>query len=304
MNRLGVKIKDVQFNTPIIAASGTFGYGDECANFLNLEKIGCIITKSITIESRKGNPSPRIHEIKSGMINSIGLANVGVNDFCKNKLSILNSLNTKVIISIAGSIEQDYIKVIDTIEKYDGKHVGYELNISCPNVKDGGLEFGANKRIAYRLVSQIRKITSRLIVVKLSPNVTCIEDIAESCQDAGADAISAINTFLGLAIDYNSGKIFLKNKFGGVSGPAIKPLALAKVHNIFNRIKIPILGMGGISSYKDIVEFIRIGSTMVQIGTLNYRDPSIITSFNDSLIQFLNDKNIDSISELVGNYEE
>ena len=304
MNKLSVKIKDVQFNSPIIAASGTFGYGDECNDFINLEKIGCIITKSITSESRKGNPSPRIHEIKSGMINSIGLANVGVNDFCKNKLSILNSLNTKVIISIAGSIEQDYIKVIDTIEKYDGKHVGYELNISCPNVKDGGLEFGANKRIAYRLVSQIRKITSRLIVVKLSPNVTCIEDIAESCQDAGADAISAINTFLGLAIDYNSGKIFLKNKFGGVSGPAIKPLALAKVHNIFNRIKIPILGMGGISSYKDIVEFIRIGSTMVQIGTLNYRDPSIITSFNDSLIQFLNDKNIDSISELVGNYEE
>ena len=304
MNRLGVKIKDVQFNSPIIAASGTFGYGDECANFLNLEKIGCIITKSITFEFRKGNPSPRIHEIKSGMINSIGLANIGVNDFCKNKLPVLSSLNTKVVISIAGSTEQDYIKVIDTIEKYDGKHIGYELNISCPNVKEGGLEFGANRKIAYRLVSKIREITSRLIIVKLSPNVTCIEDIAESCEDAGADAISAINTFVGLAIDYNSGKIILKTKFGGISGPAIKPLALAKVHNIFNRVSIPIIGMGGISSYEDIIEFIRIGSTMVQIGTLNYRDPSIITSFNDSLIKFLDLKKIDKISELVGNYEE
>tara|TARA_Y100001970_G_C14254363_1_gene874127 strand:+ start:4229 stop:5143 length:915 start_codon:yes stop_codon:yes gene_type:complete len=304
MNILAVKIKNVEFNSPIIAASGTFGYGDECANFVDLDKIGCIITKSITLEPRKGNLQPRIHESKLGMINAIGLANVGVQNFCEVKLPKLNSLNTKIIISIAGSNQDDYINIIKMIEKYNGNHIGYEINISCPNVKEGGMEFGSNSEITYKLISKIRESTSKLVIVKLGPNVTCIEDIAQSAESAGADAISAINTFVGLAIDYKTGKIILKNKFGGVSGPGIKPLALAKVHKIYNKINIPVIGIGGISCFEDVIEFIRIGSSLVQVGTLNYRDPSIFTSFNENLSNFIKNNNMFSISQLIGNYEE
>ena len=301
---LEVKIRDVVFSSPVIAASGTFGYGNEVQNFVELDKIGCIITKSITIEPRVGNLSPRIHESKSGMINAIGLANVGVDDFCDKKLPELSKINTSFMISVAGSKLSDYIDVIKQIESSNGAHVGYEINISCPNVKEGGAEFGVDKDVTYKLTSKIRELTDKLLVVKLSPNVTCIEEIALAAESAKADAISAVNTFLGISINYKTGKILLSNKFGGVSGPAIKPLALAKIHKIYNNIKIPVIGMGGISCYKDIVEFMRLGSTMVQVGTLNYRDPNLISNFYDQLKNFLKNNNINSISDLVGKYYE
>ena len=302
--KLITKIKNIEFNSPIVAASGTFGYGDEVKDFVDLSEIGCIITKSITAEKRDGNPSSRIHGYSSGMINSIGLANMGVESFCDKKIPILNSIKTKFIISVAGSSFDDYIQVVRQIENAGGRHVGYEINVSCPNVKEGGMEFGVDKNTTYRLAKKIRALTDKILIIKLSPNVTNIEDIALSAEEAGADAISAVNTFVGLGIDYKTGKMLLSTKFGGVSGPPIKPMALAKVHKIYNKVKIPIIGIGGISSYKDILEFIRVGSSMVQIGTLNYRDPSIISTFNNSLESFLNDNNIGNISKLVGCYSE
>ena len=299
---LSIKIKDIEFNSPIVAASGTYGYGDEFDSFVDLTKIGCIITKSITVEERIGNPSPRVYESGSGMINAIGLANMGVKNFCKLKVEKLNKIKTKFIVSVAGSEIQDYIDVVTQIEKCDGSHVGYEINISCPNVKKGGMEFGVNKEVAEKLTAELRKLTSKLLIVKLSPNVTSIEDIGISVQNGGADAISAVNTFTGLGINYNTGNMVLSTIYGGVSGPPIKPLALAKVHKLYNKVKIPIFGMGGIVSLKDIIEFIRVGSSMVQVGTLNYRDPSKINSLYDQLKLFLIKNKIDSISELIGKY--
>ncbi len=301
---LSIKIKDIEFNSPIVAASGTYGYGDEFDSFVDLTKIGCIITKSITVEERKGNPSPRVYESGSGMINAIGLANMGVKNFCKLKLQKLNKIKTKFIVSVAGSEIQDYIDVVTQIEKCDGSHIGYEINISCPNVKKGGMEFGVNKEVAEKLTAELRKLTSKLLIVKLSPNVTSIEDIGVSVQNGGADAISAVNTFTGLGINYNTGNMVLSTIYGGVSGPPIKPLALAKVHKLYNEVKIPIIGMGGIVSFKDIIEFIRVGSSMIQVGTLNYRDPSKINSLYDQLKFFLIKNKIDSISELIGKYND
>ena len=297
---LSFKIKDITFKSPIIAASGTFGYGDEVQKIVDMDKIGCVITKSITAEKREGNPHPRIHESTSGMLNSIGLSNVGVKFFCDKKILKLNDLNTHFIVSIAGSTMEDYIKVLDIVEKSQGQHIGYEINVSCPNVKAGGMEFGINKDMVFQLTTELRRMTKKLLFIKLSPNVTNIEEIALSAESAGADAISAVNTFLGMAIDHKTGKFLLSTKFGGLSGPAIKPLALAKIYKIYNQINIPIIGMGGISGIYDIIEFLRVGSTMVQIGTLNYRDPSIICKFYDQLKSFMDENKINDISDLIG----
>ena len=299
---LSMKIKDVIFNSPIIAASGTFGYGNEVEKFIDLSKLGAVITKSITHQPREGNPSPRIHGSDSGMINSIGLANIGVEKFCKDKVQSLNNLKTKYIVSIAGSTIDEYVEVLTQIDRSNGNHVGYEINISCPNVKQGGIEFGVNTDIVSNLTRQLRQLTQKLLIIKLTPNVTDISEIALSAQEAGADAISAVNTFQGLAIDYKTGKMLLSSTFGGVSGSPIKPLALAKVHKIYNKINIPIIGMGGICTYEDTIEFFRVGSSMVQIGTLNYRDPSLIVNIYDKLSEFMLKNNFSSISDLVGSY--
>ena len=301
---LKTKIRNIEFNSPIIAASGTFGYGDEVKKFVDLSKLGCVITKSITLEPRIGNPSPRIFESESGMINAIGLANLGVEKFCIEKLPDLRNINTNFLISIAGSNFDDYVKVMEEIENCDGSHVGYEINISCPNVKKGGMEFGVDHKVTLKLTSELRKLTDKILIIKLSPNVTSIEKIALAAQDGGADAVSAVNTFVGMGINYRTGKMTLSTKFGGVSGPPIKPLALAKIHKIYNEVEIPIIGMGGISNFEDVVEFIRVGSTMVQVGTLNYRDPSLISKMNDKLKNFLTINKINNISELIGNYCE
>jgi len=297
-----MKIKDVIFNSPIIAASGTFGYGNEVEKFIDLSKLGAVITKSITLHPREGNPSPRIHGSDSGMINSIGLANVGVEKFCKDKVQSLNNLKTKYIVSIAGSTIDEYVEILTKIDRSNGNHIGYEINISCPNVKQGGIEFGVNTDIVSSLTRQLRQLTQKLLIIKLTPNVTDISEIALSAQEAGADAISAVNTFQGLAIDYKTGKMILSTTFGGVSGSPIKPLALAKVHKIYNKINIPIIGMGGICTFEDTIEFFRVGSSMVQIGTLNYRDPSLIVSIYDRLNEFMLKNNFSSISDLVGNF--
>ena len=299
---LDFMIRDVRFFSPIIAASGTFGYGDEVQEFVDLSKIGSVITKSITLEPREGNPSPRIHESNSGMINSIGLANMGVDSFCDTKLDSLNKLKTNFIVSVAGSSLDEYAQVIEQIDKTDGKHVGYEVNISCPNVKEGGIEFGVNKDVTFKLTSRLRKLTDKLLIIKLTPNVTNIAEIAQAAESGGADAVSAVNTFQGLAINHKTGKMLLSTKFGGISGPGIKPLALAKVHKIYEQINIPILGMGGIVNCTDVVEFLRVGASMVQIGTLNYRDPSLISTIHDELHSLMIKNKFSKLSDLIGAY--
>ena len=301
---LKVKINNIEFNSPIIASSGTFGYGDEFSDFVDLEKIGCIITKSITLEPRIGNMSSRIHEVNKGMINAIGLANLGVEKFCSEKISLLDKINTKYIVSIAGKTIDEYVHVLDKIENFGGMHVGYEINVSCPNVKQGGMEFGVDKAMTQKLTEKLRQLTDRLLIIKLSPNVTNIEQIAKVCELAGADAVSAVNTFQGLAINYKTGKMLLSTTYGGVSGKAIKPLALAKIHKIYKSVNIPILGMGGISTYEDVIEFLRVGSTMVQVGTLNYLAPNLLTTFYNNLYNFLIKNKINHIVDLTGDYFE
>ena len=301
---LKVKINNIEFNSPIIASSGTFGYGDEFSDFVDLEKIGCIITKSITLEPRIGNMTSRIHEVNAGMINAIGLANLGVEKFCSEKISLLDKINTKYIVSIAGKTIDEYVHVLDKIENFGGMHVGYEINVSCPNVKQGGMEFGVDKAMTQKLTEKLRQLTDRLLIIKLSPNVTNIEQIAKACESAGADAVSAVNTFQGLAINHKTGKMLLSTTYGGVSGKAIKPLALAKIHKIYKSVNIPILGMGGISTYEDVIEFLRVGSTMVQVGTLNYLDPNLLTTFYNNLYNFLIKNKINHIVDLTGDYVE
>ena len=209
-------------------------------------------------------------------------------------------MKTHFIINIAGSTMDEYIKVLEMLENSNGKHVGYEINISCPNVKEGGMEFGVNANMTYKLTSKLRKMTNKLLIMKLSPNVTNIEEIALAAERGGADAVSAVNTLVGMAIDYKTGKMLLSTKFGGLSGPAIKPIAIAKIHKIYNEINIPIIGMGGIASFEDIVEFIRAGSSLVQIGTLNYREPSIACRLYHELENFLLENKIKDINQLKG----
>jgi len=297
---LTVKIKDIIFKSPIMVASGTFGYGNEVKDLVDISKIGCIITKSVTLNPREGNPPPRIHETSSGMLNSIGLANVGVREFCDKKLPYLNEMKTHFIINIAGSTFEEYMQVLEMIENSNAKHVGYEINISCPNVKEGGMEFGVVSDSTYKLTSKLRSMTDKLLIMKLSPNVTNIEEIALAAEQGGADAVSAVNTFVGMGIDYKTGKMLLSTKFGGLSGPAIKPMAIAKIHKIYNKVKIPVIGMGGISSFEDIIEFIRAGSSLVQIGTLNYKEPSIACRLYEELENFLSENKITNIKKLKG----
>ena len=297
---LSVKIKDIIFKNPILTASGTFGYGNEIGEFIDIEKLGGVVTKSVTLHPREGNPQPRIAETDSGMLNSIGLANLGVVEYCNSKLPYLNNLDTNFIINVAGYAIDDYVETLQILESNNGKQVGYEINISCPNVKEGGMEFGVDPSMTEKLTAELRKHTDKILIMKLSPNVTRIEDIAKAAEFGGADCVSAINTLVGMGIDIKTRKPKINTVFGGLSGPAIKPIALANVHKIYKAINIPIIGLGGIKSINDIVEFILAGADLIQIGTLNYKEPGIGIRLADDLMNYLKENNINSISELKG----
>ena len=297
---LSCKIKDIIFNNPVMVASGTYGYGSEVKDLFDVNILGGLVTKSVTYLPREGNNPPRIAETSSGMLNSIGLANPGVEVFCRDKIPYLNSLSTNVIINIAGSQISDYLHTLDKIESSSGNHIGYEINISCPNVKEGGMEFGVNPKITNELTSKMRKLTDKLLIMKLSPNVTNIVDIAKAAEDGGADAVSAINTVIGMGIDISNRKPKLYTNIGGLSGPAIKPIAIANVHKIFNAISIPIIGIGGISSASDIIEFILAGAHLIQIGTHNYINPASGLSILEDLTKYCNVNNINNILDLKG----
>ena len=292
-----------KFKNPILVASGTYGYGDEVANIVDVDKLGGIVTKSVTFLPREGNPPPRISETPSGMLNTIGLANLGVESFCIDKIPSLAKLNTNVIINIAGSTIDEYLRILEYLEKNNPNCIGYEVNISCPNVKAGGMSFGVSCEMTENLAKEMKKITNKMIIMKLSPNVTSIQDIAIAAEQGGADAVSAINTVVGMAIDVNSRKVKLSTKYGGLSGPAIHPIAIANVHKISQAISIPIIGIGGISNANDVIEFILAGADLVQIGTMNYQNPNIGIDILNDLEKYCKNNNLKNLLDIKGKVE-
>ncbi|MBN1351969.1 dihydroorotate dehydrogenase [candidate division KSB1 bacterium] len=299
---LSVKIGKLVLKNPIIPASGTFGYGEECAELIDLNSLGGLVTKAITLHPRAGNPPPRIAETPAGMLNSIGLANVGVERFIREKLLFLNQFNTVILVNVAGSSIEEYIAVVERLESAGGID-GYEINISCPNVKQGGMAFGTVEQSAYELTRSIRKLTARTVIVKLTPNVTEIGNIACAVEDAGADAVSLINTIRAMAIDIQTRKPRIATTYGGLSGPAIKPIALAKVLETYQRVKIPIIGMGGIMNGEDIIEFMLAGATAIQIGTVNFVAPRACFDMLQALENYCIANRISRISQLTGQLE-
>ena len=300
LTKNAVKIGNISFDNPIWVASGTFGYGTENPELVDVDKLGAIVTKSITLYPREGNPPPRIVETASGMINSIGLANIGVDKYIKEMLPIYDNVSTKIIMNIAGTDINEYVEIIEKVESVSSSITGYEINISCPNVKKGGMEFGVDAAMTEELTAELRKRTNRLLIMKLSPNVSDIVSIGISAQEAGADAVSAINTVVGMSIDSNSGKSNIYTTYGGLSGPAIKPVGLAAVHKLFQKLSIPIVGIGGIVSSKDVIEYVLAGSSAVQIGTANYRNPGTGENIVDQLNQEINDSKWESVKEMIG----
>ena len=298
-----VKLKDIEFSSPLLTASGTYGYGHEVQDMVDVNQWGGIITKSVTRHPREGNSPPRIAETSSGMLNSIGLANLGVEKYCEEIIPFLNELQTKVIINIAGTALKDYLETLDMLESAKGKHVGYEINISCPNVKEGGMEFGVNCDMTEQLTSELRKRTNKLLIMKLGPNVTRIEDIAMAAESGGADALSAINTVVGMGINIKSRKPKLFTNYGGLSGPAIKPIAIANVHKVYKAVNIPIIGIGGIANVEDVIEFMLAGATMVQIGTMNYQNPNLGSEIKKDLLEFFNENGIKDAINIIGKVE-
>ena len=300
---LTIHIGNTTFENPIWVASGTFGYGTEAPELVDVNQLGAIVTKSITRQPREGNPPPRIVETASGMINSIGLANIGVEKYIKDLLQVYEGLSTKIIMNIAGTDIREYVEIMEMVESVSSVIAGYEINISCPNVKKGGMEFGVDCEMTAKLTETLRGITERLLIMKLSPNVSDIVSIGMSAENAGADAVSAINTVVGMSINAKTGMSDIFTTYGGLSGPAIKPIGLAAVHKLYQQLSIPIIGIGGIVSGEDAVEYMLAGATAVQVGTANYRDPGISENIIDSLKNILNESNRNEAADLIGSVQ-
>ena len=300
MADLRTKIGAVDFENPIFVASGTYGYGTEVSELADINDLGAIVTKSITRYPREGNPPPRIVETPSGMLNSIGLANIGVEAYIETMIPLYEELETPIIMNVAGSTEAEYCEILEMTESASSNIAGYEINISCPNVKKGGMEFGVDRSLTAELTRTLRTLTDRLLIVKLSPNVTDIAAIAVAAEESGANAVSAINTVVGMSINPISWKSNIYTVFGGLSGPATKPIGLAAVQKIFHSVKIPIIGIGGITNSLDVIEYFLAGASAVQLGTVNYQDPSAGEKMIDELETYCKDVSIDSISSLVG----
>ena len=293
----------VPLKTPVLAASGTYAYGLELAEVVDLEAVGGIITKGLSREPMEGNPAPRLFETPSGMMNSIGLQNIGVRAFLRDKLPGLRRISTPVFANIFGYRVEDYVEVVRILEDAEGL-AGYELNVSCPNTKQGGVVFGVDAVLLSEVVSAVRyaigKDSRRPLIVKLSPNVTRIEPLARAAVEAGADALSLVNTFVGLAIDPRARRPRLGNGFGGLSGPAIKPVALRMVYEAAQAVKIPVIGLGGIACGADAAEFLIAGASAVQIGTANFWDPQSPLRIAEELDAFLQRENIARAADLIG----
>ncbi len=298
---LSVTVGPLKFRNPILLASGTVGYGNEMSEFIDLNKIGGIVTKSLSLKPRKGNPPQRIVETPSGMLNAIGLANVGVEEFIKEKIPFLEKFDVPLICNIAASSIEEYVECTRILTQ-EKAIFAFEINVSCPNVKEGGLQFGNDVSAVGKITGKVKAVSTKPVIIKLSPNVSYISKFAEAVKKEGGDAVSAINTLVGTAFDINTRKPKIFNVTAGLSGPAIKPVALAKVLEIKRNVEIPIIGIGGIMNWKDVIEFMIAGSSAIQLGTLNFINPSaaekILSDLEDYCIKF----GIEKLSDLTGSY--
>ncbi len=300
---LSVEVAGLRLANPVIAASGTFGYGLEFAHLLDLNSLGGIVVKGISREPMAGNPAPRMVETASGMLNAIGLQNVGAQEFVQKKLPELRKFSTAVMVNVFGDATEDYVDVVETLDRGDGI-AAYELNVSCPNTKRGGMMFGADPLLTHELTAAVRRATKRPVIVKLSPNVTDITAIARAAADAGADALSLVNTFVGMAVDLESRKPSLPNVTGGLSGPAIKPIALRMVNQTANAVKIPVIGMGGIATGADALEFMVAGATAVQVGTTTFWDPAAPGRIIREMSEWCERHNVVRVASLTGTLQK
>jgi dihydroorotate dehydrogenase (NAD+) catalytic subunit len=299
MARLNVKIADLELKNPVMTASGTFGYGLEFADLMPLDGIGGIIVKGTTLNPREGNDYPRMAETASGMLNCVGLQNKGVDYFCEHIYPQIKDIDTNMIVNVSGSSPEDYAECaarIDALENIPA----IELNISCPNVKDGGMAFGVTCAGAASVVKAVRQRYHKTLIVKLSPNVTDIAEIARAVEAEGADSVSLINTLMGMAIDIEKLKTLLSINTGGLSGPCVKPVALRMVWQVAKAVKIPVIGLGGISCAKDAIEFLMAGATAIEIGTANFLDPAVSIKVRDGINEWLDAHGCQSVSEIIG----
>lgn len=298
---LSVNIGRLKLRNPVMLASGTVGYGNEMSEFIDLNRIGAIVTKSLSLKPRKGNPPQRIVETPSGMLNAIGLANVGVEVFIEEKIPFLKQFDVPLVCNIAASTIDEYVECTKILTSEETIKA-FEINVSCPNVKDGGLQFGNDVNQVARITEAVRKVTDKFLIIKLSPNVSYISDFAKAVKSAGGEAVSAINTLVGTSFNIFTRKPKIFNVNGGLSGPAIKPVALAKVLEISRNVDIPIIGIGGIMDWKDVIEFMIVGSSAVQVGTLNFIDPAAPSRIVDELEDFCSRNNYKKISDLTASY--
>jgi dihydroorotate dehydrogenase (NAD+) catalytic subunit len=302
MADLSVRIGSMRLKNPLIAASGCFGYGVEYAGAVDLSSLGGVAVKGLFLKEREGHPPPRIVETPAGMLNAIGLQGIGVRRFIDEKLPELRRLNATVIVNLCGSTLDEYVEVARILSDAEGVDA-LELNISCPNIKEGGIQFGCSLTGTYDVVSAIRKVTKLPVIPKLTPNVTDVASFARAAEEAGADAISLVNTFLAMAIDVETRRPKLSNVVGGLSGPAIRPIAVRMVWECYQAVKLPILGMGGIATVEDALEFIIAGSTAIQVGTMNFVDPFIWTRLISGIESYLERHKIARVQDLIGRLE-
>ena len=294
---LSVKLGQLEFANPVIAASGTFGYGLEYLPFVDLDLLGGFSTKGLSLKPRMGNAVPRMVETASGMLNAIGLENIGLEKFLSDKLPLLQNYKTRIIVNFFGDTQDEYVEMATALSDVTWVDA-LEMNISCPNVEAGGVQFSSDPAVVRSLVESVRKSTGKFLIVKLSPNVTDITEIARAAEDGGADAVSLINTQIGMVIDLETRKPYLANKTGGLSGPAIKPIALYHVYQTARAVKIPVIGMGGISNTEDALEFLSAGATAIQIGTANFIDPGITMKVIDGIRRYCQTHAIQKMSDL------
>ncbi len=293
-----VNIAGVEWKNPVTVASGTFGSGAEFGEFVDLNKLGAVTTKGVANIPWTGNPTPRVAEVYGGMMNAVGLQNPGIDLFCKRDIPFLRKYDTKIIVNVCGKSTEDYCEVVERLSSEDIDMM--EINISCPNVKEGGIAFGQNPKAAEEITKAVKKYAKQPVIMKLSPNVTDIAEMAKAVEAGGADAISLINTLTGMKIDINRRQFVLANKTGGVSGPAIHPIAVRMVYQAANAVKVPIIGMGGIVSAEDAIEMILAGASAVSVGTANFHNPAVTMEIVDGIESYMKKYGFNSISEMVG----
>ena len=293
-----VKIAGVEWNNPVTVASGTFGSGEEYSEFVDLNRLGAVTTKGVANVPWPGNPTPRVAEIHSGMMNAIGLQNPGIDVFCKRDIPFLRQYDTKIIVNVCGRSTEDYCEVVERLANEDVDML--EINISCPNVKEGGIAFGQNPKAAEEITRAVKKYAKQPVIMKLSPNVTSISEMAKAVEAGGADAISLINTLTGMKIDINRKTFALANKTGGVSGPAIHPIAVRMVYEAANAVNVPTIGMGGIETAEDAIEMLLVGASAVSVGTANFYNPNVTMEIVDGIARYMEQNHFASVQDMVG----